>query len=580
MKNYADRLEENLKQLGYDSSKTNLQNFYLTKTQICNLNNTGTGTSLYDLVSIRNKIRYQWWGFTYFFVDKHLGVDTEAYYQIGYSTVPYPKRLNWYLKIMIEDPTKRTFYRTGEKQIYGWIYDYLDKEFGMDFFRMVDGNLDIKLIREKVAERFEFRIIAVFWSEAATKQSETELIEMGKYDIENLEFLNERINRIIEKYQLDSKFVGKALNDPNAAGSGGNSNQFTVIIAYYVSLDYSIRQIHDVLTRYYNYRKAYTTFIFHFNSHFISVQNARKLFLRPILVSLVRAGFNRNKINDTYGKNMDHRFKELFSGRLYLDLKAMSNSNVFDLENKSPRGYFDKELQEKLHPEHHIRDYISFLNGDISYSSFDWSIVGNELMAAYIIDQLKTINPNNNLISEYSEIAFKLHYKRDYDSLSQELFTGFKMRDLHYWLVNHPTIVTIHDFNDVFNFERSILPPVTEIIPLGVLKEMVILKYNNLKFAANNNDVFSDRMTINSFFYYYSDWDTARQEVCGPIIIQMLKNGEDLSKILKLIGEIDQSMIMKWFFNLDLSSIKNILDYFRNIKTIGDFERAYLDLDS
>lgn len=60
----------------------------------------------------------------------------------------------------------------------------------------------------------------------------------------------------------------------------------------------------------------------------------------------------------------------------------------------------------------------------------------------------------------------------------------------------------------------------------------------------------------------------------------MLKNGEDLSKILSLIGENDQRIIMKWFFNLDLYSIKNILDYFKNINTIGDFERAYLDLDS
>ena len=63
-------------------------------------------------------------GFYLRFIDKLLGDNEKAYYQVGYSTVPYPKRFNWYLKTLIENPKKRTFYLTGERQIYGWMYDY------------------------------------------------------------------------------------------------------------------------------------------------------------------------------------------------------------------------------------------------------------------------------------------------------------------------------------------------------------------------------------------------------------------------------------------------------------------------
>ena len=58
----------------------------------------------------------------------------------------------------------------------------------------------------------------------------------------------------------------------------------------------------------------------------------------------------------------------------------------------------------------------------------------------------------------------------------------------------------------------------------------------------------------------------------------MLRKGEIISNILNLIGENDQSIIMKWFFNLDISSINNILDYYKEIRTIRDFERIYINL--
>ena len=85
--------------------------------------NTG---DLDNILSTDGKTKYQWWGFTY-----RIMVLKSNAYQVGHSTEPNFRRFYRYLNAVFQK--NRHYLSDGKKQIYGYMYEYLEDK-GLENF--------------------------------------------------------------------------------------------------------------------------------------------------------------------------------------------------------------------------------------------------------------------------------------------------------------------------------------------------------------------------------------------------------------------------------------------------------------
>jgi len=164
---------ENLKELAYDGSIP-IEEFVLYKRAIEKLLQKGIIKDIADLIGVEGKIRYGFVGFTYRAIDKK-----SKFFQTGLSFTPHPFRLGWYLHDIIFNPKRYLFRRTGTNQIYGWIAEAIDSEYGLQTLKgdIKEGN--INSILDIVGDLFDFEITGVFWDEKFVRRAEDEQIAVS-----------------------------------------------------------------------------------------------------------------------------------------------------------------------------------------------------------------------------------------------------------------------------------------------------------------------------------------------------------------------------------------------------------------
>lgn len=102
----------------------------------------------------------------------------------------------------------------------------------------------------------------------------------------------------MEKYGLNPKFVGKALNDPTAGGVGAPSpNMYVLWTAFYVAQGFSHRQIHSALVDNHGYKSSFSKFYKDFKIVFGSVHTAREIFASETVQLLKKEGIEDNEID-------------------------------------------------------------------------------------------------------------------------------------------------------------------------------------------------------------------------------------------------------------------------------------------
>lgn len=319
---------ENKKELGYDGS-VSLKEFVLHKKDIDRLLQKGIIKDMSDLIGTEGKIRYGFAGFTYRVIDRKT-----KFFQTGLSFAPHPNRLGWYLRDCIFNSGKYQFKKTGTNQIYGWIAEAINEEFGLKTFREEIEKGNIRSLTDALDELFDFEITGVFWNEKLVRDAESEqiavtLLGSGRkgliklvsslglgYDVLNPVSLNmEKIVEIARKYGISKDMIGMGLNDPISSGKSGKPaklEQFIWKCAYYTALDMTYNQMYEKITRSGFYKKSLRSFLREYRKWFGNKEKGRKLFLNPIIESLMDVhGYTEADINRLYplSKKFD---KELF----------------------------------------------------------------------------------------------------------------------------------------------------------------------------------------------------------------------------------------------------------------------------
>ena len=422
LKYFAYKVIQGFKSRAKENSMALLKNFkknYLVQKDFTLLKKLGKIKDITDIVGPEGKIKYDWVGFTYRFLDKDSG-----YYQVGLTTVPHPIRLNYYLWDLIAHPWKRTFKKTGEKQIYGWIVEYLDKEYGLSYFRDQKGRPKMDLIFEKVFENFEFEITGVFWNLDALRIAEIEQIAVGKLGSQvdfvqkwleingyNLGHDDPEIQAILEKYGLGNELIGKALNDPTAAGVGGTESQFIWLIGFYTALGYSLRQMHKSLEKYHSYIWSYGKFKKEFYQRFDSIKTARDLFTSPTRDLLLKEGLTKSEIDKLMPLLKAFDEDEFLSlAETGLKLQDIARKLGWD---RSHLGRLVRKIIDEKFPDLPMYKFTSGKT-EVSWEDLQYYLIGCKILGGIyqgverqvIVDQFKTIiNPNGISFHMFDEIC-------------------------------------------------------------------------------------------------------------------------------------------------------------------------------
>ena len=326
---YVERRIE--KDLGWDRNNM-LCYFFLTHLNTENLD---------KLLSTDGKIKYQWWGFTYRLIDSRT-----KYYQVGYSTEPNFRRYYRYLNAVFQK--NRHYFTDGKKQIYGYMYEYLENR-GLENFTIEyygDGAVkwDFKKIHSTLKKGFKFEITGVFWSEGLMKQAKAEQIKAGtlkkvikngkkqlirKVNIEENASWAE-IKTILDKYSIPSDLIGNALNDPIASKTGSTSSNYILpYLATYTALGYTIPKIADILQNQHGFKKHLENFesvrkeLYHFTEvEFDSISNLYSLFLTPMFHELYDKDYTVKEVGKLYSEYLSSKIRKPFYKERFIELAS------------------------------------------------------------------------------------------------------------------------------------------------------------------------------------------------------------------------------------------------------------------
>jgi len=326
---YVERRIE--KDLGWDRNNM-LCYFFLTHLNTEDLD---------KLLSTNGKIKYQWWGFTYRIIASMFNV-----YQVGYSTEPNFRRYYRYLNAVLQK--SRHYFTDGKKQIYGYMYEYLEdrglENFIIEYYGDGAVKWDFKKIHSTLKKIFKFEITGVFWSEGLMKQAEAEQIKAGtlkkvikdgkkrlirKVNIEEKASWAE-IKTILDKYYIPSDLIGNALNDPIASKTGSTSSNYTLpYLATYAALGYNIPKIAHILQNQHSFKQHLENFesvrkeLYHFiEFEFGGVSNLYSLFLTPIFHELYDKDYTVEEVGKLYSEYLSSKIRKPFYKEIFIELTS------------------------------------------------------------------------------------------------------------------------------------------------------------------------------------------------------------------------------------------------------------------
>jgi hypothetical protein len=515
VKEYGQRILKDLKMdLNYDS-KINIGDFQITNDNIAKIKSI---RRLSDFINAENKQKYQWWGYTYKFTDEK----GTGYYQIGYATSIHRK--GWYLRDLIFKPSRirPKPNRIGlSDTIYSLIYNHLEsvaKSSGSTFtsyYKNSLGRWNFEKIESIVDQRFKFEITGIFWGDKRVKQAED--------------------NNILEGWRDK-----KALNFDRGGKGGASFNSLLPLIVEYISLGYTHRMIYRELR---NTHRIYTISLSKLqvmiSENFGSIENARRLFMDPLLNKLREDGISEVKINDLFNyfyrksipnKEFDSdRFLALLEqGFDLIDMSSylhMSTPTILkNIDELITEDFPDLEIYihrtirnrfEKISPSWEDLRYYILAPIFLSY-------IYEGLSESEISSRFSTPKKPQGFEKHFINTVLKAVYRQTYRQLRDSAIIDI-LRDaiISY---NPASVRSMLEFHEVALFCKDHRPIIWRLAVRYIDQDHYLYKLAKEKYG----DL--DKQTINEIL------QLVRIAIIGPILESCYRRGFSISDIISLYG--------------------------------------------
>ena len=399
VRNYAKYVKNSLKDLGFNSKRGKLKNFKITPQMINTIKKNIPNFDLSYLISTKGKIKYQWWGYTYELRDNYM-----KEFQVGYSTLPGDKRLNYYLKAMFFNPKYR-FYATGQETIYNRMFEHVKSNGLKNFINPNTNYPNFKKIKNCILKRFEFKITGVYFSEYATKRAEDKQILLGKKK-------------------------GNALNKCRGGAGSKSFNSYLRFIITYISLGYSIAEIIKKLQKNHGLNWKINRLNISIEIFFGNIHNARKLFLHSLFNLLRQKGFTEVEIYENFkhyfdGKTTRREFSNIDT--LILLIKKGHSRNYIASYFKMGISTFEERIKEFISEYYPFLEvYLDRIDKAIpTFMDLKYYLIANEICNLMIISKGKI--SKDEIVQRFRENCkddpdFYLHPRQQLLSIIKKVF--------------------------------------------------------------------------------------------------------------------------------------------------------------
>ncbi|MBD3255433.1 MAG: hypothetical protein GF383_10090 [Candidatus Lokiarchaeota archaeon] len=324
-----------------------------------------------------------------------------------------------------------------------------------------------------------------------------------------------------------------------------------------------MKDIYEIMIKNNKFSGSYNTFSSRVKDYFGNFKNMQLLFLKPMLETLVKSGFDKTDINKAYGQDMRNKFLNLFEGRLYEDLKNLMKKGQMDWSDLQP---YEKDIEWTID----LIDYTELTEEIIEmliikYYAFSHAnqritilgrggvrrVLNRDRFARVIQDYFPhvvtryegTYRYRTDWDSLREEIAFPVLFEklragwsgrdawdfigyqnsRDFNKLARRYFNGLSTEQLRDWLMKHPTVDSKVEFEELFIAETQ---KSTQTTLTRTLCEDLLFKHRYLTEAILDNRLKS--ITMKELKAYlkeeFGGWREGKKYVFSKFLISSLKN--------------------------------------------------------
>jgi len=390
-----------------------------------------------------------------------------------------------------------------------------------------------------------------------------------KKRVVRIAFSQRSLRKAEHDFISEFNLISDGLNMLAGGNLGRNRIELPMLfIAQYVAMGLNIKEIAQLL-RQQGWYVSETTVRRRINDYFGNFEEAQILFLRPMLESLIKQGYELFEINSAFGRFIGERIKAFFGGKTFGELLTIINQdwsqleisragsgtywvhegiyedvlplatifylleNIFSIKAAALSDYFRSILSGKSY--HAIRKSLSDqIRAQIGFDY--WFDCKDYYLTPYIIEEYRGWDASkesiNNLAKRvwsrygYSESqAFNSH-----NLYSRRLFNSLNTLDAVNFLKTHPTITNLREFRQVFYAEKgkfNVKTLTKAEIDHYLIKYMHIndaikdlgMEYGYLKEQVEN---------------YYTSWAKGREEVVFTSIVNSFRSIKGLPSVQQI----------------------------------------------
>jgi len=523
------------------------------------------------LATYRGRTKLFWYGLIYeiTYTSSESG-ETEKI--AGFTKLTLPQRWHYYVQQALEGGREEMDYKIRD-------FLYVECGFSREDLKLDNGEWYWALIYAYLDKAFVIKPKEIHFKDETLRQAERDYISAH--------------NLIVD-----------GLNRDPGGGGGGAIDLPMLTIARYIALGFSIKGIQKNLLENHGINVGMSTIKKRIISYWGSYDEARILFMMPLLELLLRAGFRLHEINDAYDRFMLPDIEAFFGGKTYLELTDMLDedwsklpiaANLPKWSNQHATRIPIKILKHLLlnyayaayaASDDIVKDLIGSydkpriaLTQQIKYQLgySNWEMGRLDLIGDSYIKLLRsgTSGP---------DIARKFGYSvGGHDIVSRKLFNGLSTEQARDFLKNHPSITNIQEFKEIFYLEMDSYS--RRQLPLSRLNEIILSSMTSDSAAIKANMLKSDFLTL--VHTHYNSWSVAREINVANCIIRTFKS-DFITKIYSLASqayrEAGYSYIKshnkysaRLFSGFTSEEVRTFLRNHPWIDTIDDFNQAIMN---